>query len=182
MIQATGPTYSETDIVLEMNERVLAVTETNQHLVGRHYIKENSQQLASPPRQFMALSTLSVLFFNKLRPVDILYKIFIKTREEPDTKLIQAFFERYGQVESCAMCLSIACSSDERDIVMKANDTFFAYGGLPTSTLPTQIPGNHLGRAIGQTDVAYSGKHDGFVLYFGRIIAPVWKLKAFANQ
>ncbi|KAK4510664.1 uncharacterized protein ATC70_005096 [Mucor velutinosus] len=180
--QPARPTYTETDIALELDERVLAVTETNQHLVGRHYIKENSQQLASPPRQFMALSTLSVLFFNKLRPVDILYKIFIKTREEPDTKLIQSFFERYGQVESCAMCLSIACASDERDIEMKANDTFFAYGGLPTSTLPTQIPGNHLGRAIGQTDVAYSGKHDGFVLYFARIISPVWKLKAFANH
>ncbi|CAO0792466.1 unnamed protein product [Mucor circinelloides] len=180
MAMTSRPTYSETDITLEINERILAVTETNQQLVGRHYLKENSQQLASPPRQFMALSTLSVLFFSKLRPVDILYKIFVKTREEPDTTLIQSFFERYGQVQSCAMCLSIACSSDERDIVMKANDTFFAYGGLPTSTLPTQIPGNHLGRAIGQTDVAYSGKHDGFVLYFARIIAPVWKLKAFA--
>ncbi|GAN01153.1 nucleoporin-domain-containing protein [Mucor ambiguus] len=182
MAMPTKPTYAETDIALELDERVLVVTETNQYLAGRHYIKENSQQLASPPRQFMVLSTLSVLFFNKLRPVDILYKIFIKTREEPDTKLIQSFFERYGQVESCAMCLSIACASDERDIVMKANDTFFAYGGLPTSTLPTQIPGNHLGRAIGQTDVAYSGKHDGFVLYFARIIASVWKLKAFANH
>ncbi|OAD08407.1 hypothetical protein MUCCIDRAFT_158618 [Mucor lusitanicus CBS 277.49] len=181
MHMPTKPAYTEIDIALEMDERVLAVTETNQHLAGRRYIKENSQQLASPPRQFMALTSFSVLFFNKLRPVDILYKIFIKAREEPDTKLIQSFLERYGQVELCAMCLSIACASDERDIVMKANDTFFTCGGLPTST-PTQIPGNHLGHASGQTNVSYSGKHDGFVLYFARIISPVWKLKAFANQ
>ncbi|KAL9557197.1 hypothetical protein MBANPS3_001500 [Mucor bainieri] len=182
MPMPTRSTYTETDIALEMDERVLTVTETHPHLRGQRYIKENSQQLASPPRQFIVLSTLAVHFFNKLRPVDILYKIFIKTREEPDTKLIQSFFERYGQVESCAMCLSIACASEENDIIMKANDTFFAYGGLPTSTLPAQIPGNHLGRAIGQTDVAYSGKHDGFVLYFARIVSSVWKLKAFANR
>ncbi|KAI8645641.1 Nup133 N terminal like-domain-containing protein [Parasitella parasitica] len=181
MAMGNRPAYSEVDISVEIDETVMSVTETNQHLVGRHYLKEISQQWADPPRQFIVLTTLSVLFFSRLRPVDILYKIFLKAREEFDTNLIQSFFERYGQIQACAMCLSIGCSSDENDIVIKANDTFFAYGGLPTSTLPAQLQGNHLGRAIGQTDVAFSGKHDGFVLYFARIVSPVWKLKVFTN-
>ncbi|KAI8983994.1 Nup133 N terminal like-domain-containing protein [Mycotypha africana] len=177
--------YLETDIALDLKARtVVTVTEDNRERYGKHYLKEISQQLADPPRRFIILTTEAVLFYTKLRPVDILHDIIVETRGQPlavNAKAIQAFFERYGQVEACAMCLSIVCASDIYEVVAKASELFFEFGGVPTASVSTQITGNHLGRVIGQTDVTYSGKHDGFLLYLARIMSPAWKLKAFID-
>lgn len=175
----------ETLDVFDFDEKVRCLLETNPELRGKHYIKEVSQQLTDPPRQFMVMTSRSLYFYNKLRPVDILHRTISNMKgatSEVDPKVIHSFFERYGQTESCAICLSVVCASDEQEVVTKATKIFFQYGGVPTSAYSSQVTGNYLGRAIGQTDVTYSGKHDGFVLYFSRIIAPIWKSKVFANR
>lgn len=151
--------------------------------VAKYNIKEVSQQLSDTPRQFMLLSNLSIFVYQKLRPVDILFNIISYSRGvQKDASLIQAFFDRYGQIEACAMCLSIICSTDEEHIITRATKLFFEFGGVPSAAYANQVTGNHLGRVIGPTAVQYSGKHDGFVLYFSRIVAPVWRLKAFHQQ
>jgi nuclear pore complex protein Nup155 len=132
----------------------------------------------------MVFTNRSLLFYNKLRPVDVLYRIFIRPERTiaEEQKECQSFFERYGKVQSCAMCLSIICNIDDPDVVNKAKKLFFELGGVPTAASATQAPGNHLGQVIGQIGVNYSGRHDGFVLYFARLVASIWHLKVFANR
>lgn len=171
--------------VFDFNEKVKCLLETNPELHGKHYIKEISQHLTDPPRQFMVMTSRNLYFYNKLRPVDILHRAISDTKGstlDVDPKVIHSLFERYGQTESCALCLSVICDSDEPEVVTKATKIFFQYGGVPTSGYSSQVTGNYLGRAIGVTDVTYSGKHDGFILYFSRIIAPIWKSEVFANK
>jgi nuclear pore complex protein Nup155 len=172
----------ETLDAFDFNDTVKCLLETNPELHGKHYIKEVSQQLTDPPRQFMIMTSRSLHFYNKLRPVDILHRAISNTTSEVDAKIIHSFFERYGLTESCAICLSVICASDEDQVVSKATKIFFECGGVPTSAYSSQVTGNYLGRATGQTDVTYSGKHDGFILYFSRIIAPIWKSKVFADR
>lgn len=157
------------------------LTESRAELRGKHSMKEISQQLSDAPRQFIALTSNSLVFYNKLRPVDTLLRIIQKQgrTQQEQQKDYEAFFERYSKTESCAMCLSIICNTDSPDIVKKTTDLFFEFGGSPTSANSSQTPGNHLGQVVGQTGISFSGKHDGFVLYFARLLTPIWKLKIF---
>ncbi|KAI7897767.1 Nup133 N terminal like-domain-containing protein [Cokeromyces recurvatus] len=190
--------YLETDMIINLDDKVQCIVEANANTVGKNYLREITEQLANPPRQFIVLSSLSVTYFTKLRPVDILYQLISndKTRishnngggsmrmvqADENLKNIISFFERYGKREACAMCLSIICASDELDIVQRATQLFFEYGGAPSAKNATQVRGNHLGQVVGQTDICYSGKHNGFLLYFSRIISSIWKMKLFKNS
>lgn len=157
------------------------LTESRTELRGKRPMKEISQQLSDAPRQFIALTSNSLVFYNKLRPVDTLLRI-IQNRDrtlQEQQKDYEAFFERYGKTESCAMCLSIICNTDSPDVVKRMTDLFFESGGSPVSANSSQIPGNHLGQVVGQTGIIFSGRHDGFLLYFARLLTPIWKLKIF---
>lgn len=147
-------------------------------------MKEISQQLCDPPRQFITISSRQIEFYNKLRPVDALSRILTRQNrtEAEEQKECQQFFERYDRTESCAMCLSIICNIQDPIVVNKATRLFFELGGVPTAASATQAPGNHLGQVVGQTSVNYSGRHDGFVLYLARLVAPIWQLKVFADR
>jgi nuclear pore complex protein Nup155 len=177
------PVYVETVDTVTTKSKAWALSETKTEQRGKRHMKEIAQQLSQPPRQFMALTTRAVVFYNKLRPVDVLFKILAKPGRLliEEQKDYQIFFDRYGKTESCAMCLSVICNTDAQDIVAKATSVFFEFGGDPTSVNSTQTAGNHLGQIIGKTGVTFSGRHDGFLLYFSRMIAPIWKLKVFAN-
>ncbi|KAI9473423.1 MAG: Nup133 N terminal like-domain-containing protein [Benjaminiella poitrasii] len=190
--------YLEADMIVNVDDKVQCIVEANRETVGKNYLREITQQLADSPRQFIVLSSLSVTYYTKLRPVDILYNLISSDKIrassshsnsmstanslDENIKNIVSFFERYGKREACAMCLSIICASDEQDVVQRATQLFFEYGGSPSAKSATQVMGNHLGQVIGQTDVCYSGKHTGFLLYFSRIVSPIWKLKMFKNR
>ncbi|GAA5797410.1 hypothetical protein HPULCUR_002794 [Helicostylum pulchrum] len=180
---SSRPVYCESVDKVDTKAKALSLAELRSELRGKRAMKELSQQLSEPPRQFMVLTTRLIEFYNKLRPVDVLFKILIKQNRvaAEEQKEYQAFFDRYGQTESCAMCLSIICNMDSNEVVAKATKIFFDFGGVPTSASTAQAPGNHLGQVAGQTGVNFSGKHDGFLLYFARMVAAIWKLKVFAN-
>ncbi|KAG2228604.1 hypothetical protein INT48_003834 [Thamnidium elegans] len=180
---SSRPVYYESVDIVDTKAKALTLAESRSELRGKRAMKELSQQLSEPPRQFMVLTTRWIVFYNKLRPVDVLFKLLIKKNRvaADEQKEFQAFFDRYGQTESCAMCLSIICNMDSNEVVAKATKVFFDFGGVPTSANTAQIPGNHLGQVSGQTGVNFSGKHDGFLLYFARMVTPIWKLKVFAN-
>jgi nuclear pore complex protein Nup155 len=165
-----------------VNDKISSIVELNRDRAGNS-IKEIAQQFSEPPRQFMLMANLCVYFYQKLRPVDTLYDILERSRGlQKEAALSQAFFDRYGKTESCAMCLSVYCSIDNDVIKNRAKNLFFDYGGAPSAAFASQITGNHLGRVVGPTGIHYSGKHDGLILYFARIVSPVWKLKMFANR
>lgn len=173
----------ETSLSFNVHDKVRTIIEYDPANAGKHDMKEIAQQYSVRPRHFILLANMVVHVFKKLRPVDILFELISTTRGvQKDASLIQAFFDRYGQVEACAMCLSIICNTDNEQIMARATKLFFEFGGVPSAAYASQVTGNHLGRVIGPTDIHYSGKHDGFILYFARILSPVWKLPVFAEQ
>lgn len=178
------PVYVETFSSVNVPTMTWLLAECKPEKRGKHPIKEIAQQLSQPPREFMALSTQCIYFYNKLRPVDVLFKILGVTGRLPveEQKDYQAFFDRYGKTESCAMCLSVICNSETPNIVAKATAVFFEFGGAPTAFNSVQAPTNHLGQVMGLSGVKFSGRHDGFLLYLSRMLAPIWKLKVFAHR
>lgn len=180
---SSRPTYVESTETVDTKAKALSLSETRTDFRGKRAMKELSQQISDPPRQFIAVTTQNITFYNKLRPVDVLLKILKKQNRLflDEQKEYLTFFDRYGQKEACAMCLSIICNTADTDIKSKATKVFFEFGGAPTPANSLQVPGNHLGQVVGQTGVNYSGKHDGLLLYLARMVAPVWKLRVFAN-
>lgn len=89
--------------------RVYAISEANLDKRKSRNMNELSEQLSDPPRQFLIHDSRKIVFYNKQRPVDILYELLlgvngdVHTNQQPFT----AFFERYGRDQACAMCLSI---------------------------------------------------------------------------
>ncbi|KAG2195840.1 hypothetical protein INT47_012381 [Mucor saturninus] len=177
------PVYVETFDTVIPRSKAWEITETKPEMRGKHPMKEIAQQLSQPARQFIAMTTEDIVFYSKLRPVDVLLKTLDKSGRLPmdEQKDYQAFFERYGKTESCAMCLSVICNTEVQSTVAKATTVFFEYGGAPTTINSMQAVGNHLGQIMGSTGVTFSGRHDGFLLYFSRMIAPIWNLKVFVN-
>ncbi|KAG0192463.1 hypothetical protein DFQ28_009074 [Apophysomyces sp. BC1034] len=63
------------------------------------------------------------------------------------------------------------------DVVRGATKLFFEYGGIPSAS--GAAFGNSYLQSMTATGFQFSGKHDGFALYFSRLIAPLWKTKLF---
>lgn len=64
-------------------------------------------------------------------------------------------------------------------VIRGATQLFFECGGNPEAAPSITTGSNFLGKATGPASTIYSGKHDGFALYFARLVAPVWHLKVF---
>ncbi|KAI8992567.1 Nup133 N terminal like-domain-containing protein [Pilobolus umbonatus] len=181
------PTLVETLAVVESDCKIWTIQEANKEMTGMHTLKDIAELPSTPPRQFLALTGTSLIFYNKQRPVDVLQRMITRLPQPNRNKHSEymSFFERYGKSEACALCLSIACSAESQDTVKEATRLFFEFGGAPSSApdVPrandTNI--NPIGRVSGQVGVIYSGKHDGFLLYFGRLVSPIWNSKIFAN-
>lgn len=177
------PVYVETIDTVISPSKAWEITETKPEMRGKHPMKEIAQQLSQPARQFIVMTSDRIVFYTKLRPVDVLLKTLKKSGRLPmdEQKDYQAFFERYGKTDACAMCLSVICNTEDQSIVAKATAMFFECGGAPTTLNSIQAARNHLGQIMGGTGVTFSGRHDGFLLYFSRMIAPIWNLKVFIN-
>ncbi|KAG2215060.1 hypothetical protein INT45_006297, partial [Circinella minor] len=181
-------TLVETSAIIESDGNVYAIAEANPQKRGKRTMNEITDTLSNSPRRFLVLTDKGVTFFKKQRPVDVLQQLLLDTQGDINThrREFEAFFERYGRVQSCAMCLAIICGNLHNQelvpVIRAASFLFFEFGGSPTAAAVTTLGGNYLGRAIGTSGTTYSGKHDGFALYFARLIAPVWKLKVFENS
>lgn len=143
---------------------------------------ELTTQHYHPPREFICLSNTGIQIITKRRPVDLL-KIILQDSSNDSQDLINNFFQQYGKDEGCYMALLIACANEEFDhstgisgseIIRKASDIFFAMGGEPT--LSRSISGyTQPGSSIPITsNIIYSSSHNALMLYFSRIIGPIW--------
>ncbi|KAI9246692.1 Non-repetitive/WGA-negative nucleoporin C-terminal-domain-containing protein [Phascolomyces articulosus] len=185
-IQRTTLVETSTTIVSDGN--VYAIAEANPQKRGKRTINEITEHLSESPRRFLVLTDKGVTFFKKQRPVDILQQLLIDTQGDvmAHRREFDLFFERYGRIQSCAMCLDIICGNLHKTelvpVIRAAASLFFEFGGSPTAAAATSPSGNYFGRALGSNGTTFSGKHDGFILYFARLIAPVWKLKVFGDS
>ncbi|KAI9496976.1 Non-repetitive/WGA-negative nucleoporin C-terminal-domain-containing protein [Zychaea mexicana] len=181
------PPLVESSAIIESDGNVYAIAEANPQKRGKRTINEMAELLIDPPRRFLVLTDKGVTFIKKQRPVDVLHQLIVNTQGDIEThqREYAAFFERYGRVQSCAMCLAIVCGTLGKvelvPVIRAASMLFFEFGGSPTAAAMTTLGENYLGKAIGTTGTTYSGKHDGLALYFARLVAPVWKLKVFEN-
>ncbi|KAI9272615.1 Nup133 N terminal like-domain-containing protein [Sporodiniella umbellata] len=171
------PSFVETTAIKSSEYRFATIEEIS----NGSPLKELSQQLSDPQRRFMVASTSSYCVYTKLRPIDMLERLIRRYHPSDDQcrKAITSFFEDFGVVETCTMCLSIACDSGDTQVADTAVQIFFDFGGMPSASIAENIPSNYLGRANTATGVAHSGKHDGFALYLARILGPIWSLKLF---
>lgn len=72
-------------------------------------LHELAQQHRVAARQFMLLTSTSVHFITKLRPVDLLHAALMASRSL-DSEAIRSFFLAYGPEQACAICLILACT------------------------------------------------------------------------
>ncbi|KAI8579508.1 hypothetical protein K450DRAFT_241319 [Umbelopsis ramanniana AG] len=151
-------------------------------------ISELGAHLAMPPRQFLVLGNNGLTSFVKQRPVDTLQQLLIENSSNlmMREKELTAFFQHYGRIEACAMCLEIVCFNSNENgepanpLSISAADVFYQFGGEPTlkeSSYPSVS--NDLGRPLVQVETSYSGRHDGLALYLARVVRPAWKQKLF---
>jgi nuclear pore complex protein Nup155 len=151
-------------------------------------ISELGAHLALPPRQFLVLGNNGLTSFVKQRPVDTLQQLLVENSSNllMREKELTTFFQHYGRVEACAMCLEIVCFNSNENgepanpLSVSAANVFFEYGGAPTlkeSSYPSVA--NDLGRPLAQVETSYSGRHDGLALYLARVVRPAWKQKLF---
>ncbi|KAI8144562.1 Non-repetitive/WGA-negative nucleoporin C-terminal-domain-containing protein [Fennellomyces sp. T-0311] len=186
----TSTSLVETSTTIECDGNVWAIAEANPQNRGKRTINEVTEILSDPPRQFLVLTENGLSFYKKQRPVDILQQLLIKSHGDIQSHQQEfvSFFERYGRVQSCAMCLAIICANfghttpELVPVIRAAALLFFEFGGNPTAAAAPAVGGNYLGKPVGANGTTFSGKHDGFALYFARLVAPVWKLEVFAKS
>jgi nuclear pore complex protein Nup155 len=172
-------------------------------------ICDMTSQLADEARRFLVLSDQGLVFLNQQRPVDTLYNILAKHKSATYELDCRAFFNRYGSIEACAMCISIVCACNAsnapnsgttpvyhvlcekslvnpryfmhvEEIKQQALMVYVTLGGAPSPLGSLSLSySNHLGQAIGQMNILYSSKHDGLVLYLARILRDAWKTNVF---
>ncbi|KAF7731213.1 hypothetical protein EC973_000628 [Apophysomyces ossiformis] len=192
----TLPAYSmgfqnnlaETSAITSSDGKVWAIAETSSRLRDQTDPNEIAEQLTVPPRQFVVLTTTSLTFFHKQRPVDTLYHLLVKANGniETDKASFASFFNRYGKTQACAMCLAVICANlgattpEQADVVRGATKLFFEYGGVPSAS-GAAFDSSYL-QSMTATGLQFSGKHDGFALYFSRLIRPLWKTKLFEQS
>ncbi|CAO3590008.1 unnamed protein product [Absidia cylindrospora] len=175
--------YIETVFTFPANGKVWAIAETDAPNKGKHSIYDIDSQLIDQPRKFLVLTDRGLTFFNKQRPVDILYNILSDSVNNIETSRhdLLVFSDQYGLTQVCAMCLSIVCANyaygsiEQGDIGTRAAQLFFEIGGHPAP----RATGNQLGQTVNQANVIYSNKHDALVLHFSRLVSGIWKTKVF---
>lgn len=102
----------ETASTIDIEGKMLDIAEIP-HRQGRRNMNEICEQLRDPCRQFIILTEKGLTFVRKQRPVDILLEMLRVTHGDVDANQPDfiAFFERYGQAQTCAVCLDIICAN-----------------------------------------------------------------------
>jgi len=152
-------------------------SKSHKPLVGLNFY---SIQHLIKPRRFLGLTSTSFLSYKFTRPVDEL-KSLLKNAAEGSASSerdLLTYFETHGPIESCAMCLIIACSNPSHsydglgiqtgdglaiDAAVKA---FLKYGQINfNSNLPMNYGDPGINNDVGLT---------ALYKYLSRIIRPVW--------
>ncbi|KAI8929792.1 Non-repetitive/WGA-negative nucleoporin C-terminal-domain-containing protein [Entophlyctis helioformis] len=193
--QTTSMHFSEISSSVDIDGKTWAIAEAPtkfanaaaKRLAGASgLLNELATQFEYPARKFFLLTNTGLSTITKLRPVDLLIQVIAQSRSD-GLRAIDDFFNVFGRDQSCAMCLAIACGHSSiksgpadlitHDAVNIAVTAFFNLGGKPIvdQSQPVQSGGGALGVPVSAFQIRNSDKQQGFMLYLGRILKPIWK-------
>eukprot|EP01107_Rhizomastix_libera_P000938 TRINITY_DN1175_c0_g1_i1.p1 TRINITY_DN1175_c0_g1~~TRINITY_DN1175_c0_g1_i1.p1 ORF type:complete len:1406 (+),score=401.01 TRINITY_DN1175_c0_g1_i1:3-4220(+) len=137
-------------------------------------------QHCTPPREFHCLSDLEISVVVEQRPIDQLKNIFERYNGVDNNGEVKRFFEKYGAIQSCAMCLALASTGisslattknpmgrQSASVATWAAREFFRSGGL--SIVPT-------------TDFMQNPRCGSLALYVSRLLRPIWNVPIFKSS
>ncbi|KAF9229208.1 nucleoporin [Gyrodon lividus] len=149
---------------------------------------ELALQFSEPPLQFMVLTNVGLTFLVKRRALDYLKAVIEEVQSEGAVQPIIEFRDSFGRDQTCAMLLGLASGntfldtgdqsvtgtlcSVSLDIANIAKQAFYDFGERPIWTeRVTYGTSDSSGSAI------FSGRREGFAIYFARLVRPLWKDK-----
>ncbi|KAG9314302.1 nucleoporin [Chiua virens] len=151
-------------------------------------INELALQFSEPPRQFMILTNVGLTLLVKRRALDYLRAVVEEAQSESSLQPIIEFRDNFGRDQTCAMLLGLACGNTfmdtgdhstpgtlctvSPDVANLAKQVFYDFGERPIWTeRVTYGTSESAGSAI------FSGRREGFAMYFARLVRPLWKDK-----
>ncbi|EJD55558.1 nucleoporin-domain-containing protein [Auricularia subglabra TFB-10046 SS5] len=149
---------------------------------------ELATQFSEPPKQFLVFTNAGITYIAKRRAVDHLKQLL--EQYDTDPRPAQNFCQNYGRTEAAAMLLAIACGNSYLahegleagdindfslttvgpDMAANAKLLFYSQGGVPALKVGV-VPGS----IAVDSQVVFSGRRDGLVLYFARLVRPLWR-------
>jgi nuclear pore complex protein Nup155 len=159
---------------------------------------ELAYQFSEPPYQVLVLTNVGLTFLVKRRALDYLRAVIEEVHSEGNIQPIIEFRDSFGRDQTCAMLLGLACGNTfldaadmspigkislvSSDVVTLAKQAFYDFGERPTWTERITY-----GSTESSGTATFSGRREGFALYFARLVRPVWKVKltspdAFGTQ
>ncbi|KAG2150078.1 nucleoporin [Suillus cothurnatus] len=149
---------------------------------------ELATQFSEPSRQFMILTNVGLTFLIKRRALDYLKAVIEEVQTEGVVQPIIEFRDSFGRDQTCAMLLGLASGNTfldagesstsgtlctiSPDIANVAKQAFYDFGERPIWTeRVTYGTSDSSGSAI------FSGRREGFAMYFARLVRPLWKDK-----
>ncbi|KAI6047699.1 nucleoporin [Pisolithus marmoratus] len=151
-------------------------------------INELASQFSEPPRQFMILTNVGLTFLVKRRAMDYLRAVVEEVLSEGAVQPIIEFRDSFGRDQTCAMLLGLACGNTfsdtgdqstvgtlytpSPDIANIAKQAFYDFGERPIWTERVTY-----GTSEASGNAIFSGRREGFAIYFARLARPIWKDK-----
>ncbi|KAK0208086.1 nucleoporin [Desarmillaria ectypa] len=142
-----------------------------------------SQFVESPP-EIMILTNVGLTFLMKRRALDYLKAVIEEVQSEGNVQPLIEFRDSFGRNQTCTMLLGLASGNSfldttesaslavsPPDIAAVAKQAFYDFGERPIWS-ERMVYGNEAqGKAL------YSGRREGFALYFARLVRRIWKSK-----
>ncbi|KAF8971407.1 nucleoporin [Flammula alnicola] len=151
-------------------------------------INELASQFGEYPSQFMLLTNVGLTFLIKRRAVDYLKAVLEELQSEGNVQPIIEFRDSFGRDQTCSMLLGLASgntflapsdaltsgtiSTVSPEIAAVAKQAFYDFGERPIWTERVMY-----GTAENKGSAIFSGRREGFALYFARLVRPFWKSK-----
>ncbi|KAI0094802.1 nucleoporin [Irpex rosettiformis] len=150
---------------------------------------ELASQFSEPSRQFMILTNVGLTFLAKRRALDYLKAVIEEFQVESNAEPLIQFRDSFGRDQTCAMLLAIASgntfldigdqsvgtlSTVSPDLVAVAKQAFYDFGERPIWAERTTYG---TGDAASSGSATFSGRREGFALYFARLVRPFWKAR-----
>ncbi|KAG6332506.1 hypothetical protein ID866_6583 [Astraeus odoratus] len=149
---------------------------------------ELALQFSESPPQFMILTNVGLTFLTKRRALDYLKAVIEEVQSDGVVQPIIEFRDSFGRDQTCAMLLGLACGNTfldigdqsttgilytvSPDVANIAKQAFYDFGERPIwAERVTYGTSDTSGNAI------FSGRREGFAIYFARLVRPFWKDK-----
>ncbi|KAK0464897.1 nucleoporin [Desarmillaria tabescens] len=142
-----------------------------------------SQFVESPP-EIMILTNVGLTFLMKRRALDYLKAVIEEVQSEGNVQPLIEFRDSFGRNQTCAMLLGLASGNSfldttesaslavsPPDIAAVAKQAFYDFGERPIWSERMAYGNEAQGKTL------YSGRREGFALYFARLVRRIWKSK-----